>query len=388
MGCRSLRRPAMLLRRSTDEAIGIGLRGRCEFGRQQHLRQAMVSSFDDPDYDYAASLAGRAMRSMSEQRIPATPTNFAVWYQYYAGGHDDLRNAIDLLIDHNRPFDSRTNRDLFETYIAPHVSAVVVDTSERLRALMGAAKEFLATAIADNRSQMQVISQVADQGQAGVDPKALVAQLMNELARAASRTTRLEAGFAEKTRELDVIRDSLSKSEERARTDTLTGLANRRALDEFLRKAQTTADWGEPLSVLLLDIDHFKTFNDNFGHGVGDQVLRLMARVLREKVRPQDLPARYGGEELIAVLPDADLAACIETAERIRRAIGECTITRRSTGEALPNITVSIGVAQYRPGESTADLIERCDRALYLAKGGGRNRVVTESELDRAEAAG
>ncbi|QOZ48467.1 GGDEF domain-containing protein [Bradyrhizobium sp. CCBAU 53340] len=321
---------------------------------------------------------------MEEQRIPLTPTNFAIWFQYYADGHDDLRNAVDLLIDHNRPFDSRTNQDLFETYIAPHVSAVVVDTSERLHALMAAAKEFLATAIADNRSQMQVISEVADQGQASVDPKALVAQLMNELARAATRATRLEAGFAEKTRELDVIRDSLSKSEERAKTDTLTGLANRRALDEFLRKAQATANWG----VLLLDIDHFKTFNDNFGHGVGDQVLRLMAKVLREKVRTQDLSARYGGEELIAVLPDADLAACIDIAERIRRAIAECTITRRSTGEVLPNITVSIGVAQYRVGEPIADLIERCDRALYLAKGGGRNRVVTENELDRADAAG
>lgn len=240
----------------------------------------MDSSFDDPDYDYAASIAGRAMRSMAEQRIAPTPANFAVWFQYFAGSHDDLRNAIDLLIDHNRPFDARTNQDLFETYVAPQVSA---DTSERLQALMGTAREFLATAIADNHSQMQVISQVADQGKAGVDPKALVAQLMNELARAATRATRLEEGFAEKTRELDVIRDSLSRSEERARTDTLTGLANRRALDEFLRKAQATAAWGEPLSVLMLDIDHFKVFNDNFGHGVGDQVLRLMAKVLRER---------------------------------------------------------------------------------------------------------
>ncbi|WP_407186448.1 GGDEF domain-containing protein [Bradyrhizobium centrosematis] len=348
----------------------------------------MHSSFDDPDYDYAASIAGRAMRSMSEQRIAPTPANFAVWYQYFAGSHDDLRNAIDLLIDHNRPFDARTNQDLFETYVAPQVSAVMVDTSERLQALMGAAKEFLATAIADNHSQMQVISQVADQGQAGVDPKVLVAQLMNELARAATRATQLEAGFAEKTRELDVIRDSLSRSEQRARTDTLTGLANRRALDEFLRKAQATAAWGEPLSVLMLDIDHFKTFNDNYGHGVGDQVLRLMAKVLREKVREQDLPARYGGEELIAVLPDADLATCAEIAERIRRALAECTITRRSTGEILPSISVSIGVAQYRVGEAITDLVERCDRALYLAKSGGRNRVVTEAELDRDGTAG
>jgi diguanylate cyclase len=138
----------------------------------------------------------------------------------------------------------------------------------------------------------------------------------------------------------------------------------------------------------LIDIDHFKTFNDNFGHGVGDQVLRLMARVLRERMRDGDLPARYGGEELIAVLPGAALATCEAVAERIRRAIAECHITRRSTGEALPGITVSIGVGQFQSGESMADLIERCDRALYLAKRTGRNRVVTENELDRELAAG
>jgi diguanylate cyclase len=215
----------------------------------------------------------------------------------------------------------------------------------------------------------------------------LVENLLNELAKAVGRAAKLEARFAESTRELDAIRDSLSKSEERAKTDTLTDLPNRRALEEFFRKAQIAAmEKGEPLSVLLIDIDHFKKFNDNFGHGVGDQVLRLMANVLRERLREYDLPARYGGEELIAVLPGADLATCAAVAERIRRLISECRITRRSTKELLPSITVSIGVGQFQFGESMADLIERCDRALYLAKRNGRDRVVTENELDREPA--
>ncbi len=163
----------------------------------------------------------------------------------------------------------------------------------------------------------------------------------------------------------------------------LTGLPNRRALEEFFRAAQIVAmENGEPPSVLLIDIDHFKAVNDNFGHGVGDQILRLMATVLQERVRELDLPARYGGEELIAVLPGANLASCRMVAERIRRSISECQITRRSTGEILPGITVSIGVGQFRPGESMADLIERCDRSLYLAKRTGRNRVASELELD------
>ena len=111
-------------------------------------------------------------------------------------------------------------------------------------------------------------------------------------------------------------------------------------------------------------------------------MLRLMASALRDRVRVQDLPARYGGEELVAVLPGAALAVCEAVAERIRHAVAECRISRRSTGEFLPGITVSIGVAQFRQGESAAQLIERCDNALYLAKRAGRNRVVTEAGLE------
>jgi diguanylate cyclase len=139
---------------------------------------------------------------------------------------------------------------------------------------------------------------------------------------------------------------------------------------------------GRSLSGLLIDIDRFKNFNDNFGHGVGDQVLRLMANVLREQVRECDLAARYGGEELMAVLPGADLLACGMVAERIRSSIAECRLSRRTTGEVLPSITVSIGVAEFRLGESMTELIERCDRALYRAKATGRNRVVTETEIE------
>src|SRR5450759_1559780 len=96
------------------------------------------------------------------------------------------------------------------------------------------------------------------------------------------------------------------------------------------------------------------------------------------RVRNQDLPARYGGEELIAIFPDSDLETCAAVGESIRRSISECKITRCSTGEELPGITVSIGVAQLQPDESMTDLIERCDRALYKAKAAGRNRVVTD----------
>jgi len=348
-------------------------------------------AFDELDFEYATAFAETAVRAMAQHRVPPTPNNFCTWFKYSLGVSPDLKRAIDILIGNKRKFDAATNRDLFAMYVRADTGndTDVNNVPQQLHSVMASAKQYLNAAIADNRSQMMAIGDLAERSVVGVDPAPLVESLLNELAKAVNRAAKLEARFAESTRELDAIRDSLSKSEERAKTDTLTDLPNRRALEEFFRKAQIAAmENGEPLSVLLIDIDHFKKFNDNFGHGVGDQVLRLMASVLRERLREYDLPARYGGEELIAVLPGADLATCAAVAERIRRLISECRITRRSTQELLPSITVSIGVGQFQFGESMTDLIERCDRALYLAKRNGRNQVVTEAELDRELAAG
>jgi diguanylate cyclase len=354
----------------------------------------LADAFDELDFEYATGVAEKAMQAIAEQRVPPTPNNFHIWFKYALGAPPELKRTINILIAGKRKFDAATNRDLFKTYVGSKATddAVAHHVSQQLHGVMDAAKNFLSTAISENRTQMKAISDVADRTEAGADdPKALIETLMQELGKAATRASKLEASFAEKSRELDMIRESLSQSEERARTDTLTGLANRWALEEFFRAAQAESmEKGQPLSALLIDIDHFKRFNDNFGHGVGDQVLRLVAKALRERVREVDLPARYGGEELIAVLPDTDLAGCTVVAERIRRALSECKITRRSTGQELPGITVSIGVGQFQFGESMEDFIERCDRALYQAKRTGRNRVVTEQEIEGepAQAAG
>lgn len=353
----------------------------------------IVSSpaFEELDFDYATSIADKAMRAMLQQHVPPTPNNFSLWFHYSLGAGSDLNRAIDILISNKRKFETTTNQALYETFIGSHgaEAAVVHRVSQQLHGVMDSAKEYLMAAIADNRTQMEAIDEVAERSTGTFDPKFLIENLVTELAQATERAAKLEASFVEKTRELDTIRESLNKSEHRARTDTLTGLPNRRALEEFFRQAQVAAmEQDEPLSLLLIDVDHFKKFNDSYGHSVGDQVLRLVARAVRERLRQKDLPARYGGEELIAILPQADLETCAAIAERIRSSIAECQFTRRSTGEILPRITVSIGVGQFQLGESLSDVIDRCDRALYLAKKFGRNRVVTELALDRELAVG
>lgn len=344
---------------------------------------------EEMDFDHARGLAERAVEYMMREMVPPTPNNFSVWFHYCLGTPPDLKRTIDILVANKRKFDTFVCSDLLATYIGTRANAVAAqNVSEQLDSVMGEARKFLAAAIEDNRSNIEAIGNVVDQTVHGVDPTTLIEGLMGALSTAVNRASMLEVNFSEASVELDTIRNSLKEAEERAKTDTLTGLANRRALEEFFRAAQIGAmEVEDPLSILMADIDHFKGFNDTYGHGMGDQVIRLIASVLREQLREGDLPARYGGEELIAVLPRADLATCHEAAERIRNTVAGCRFTGRHDHDAEPDITVSIGVAEFRPGESMADLIARCDRALYKAKALGRNRTVTETGLAETIAA-
>jgi len=172
-----------------------------------------------------------------------------------------------------------------------------------------------------------------------------------------------------------------------ATTDGLTNLANRKFFDEELERACAEADnTGAKMCLAVLDIDHFKTFNDTWGHQTGDQVLRLVAMTLKSNIKGKDMAARYGGEEFAAILPETDLEGAIIVADNIRKAVQAMELLKRSTNEKLGRITASFGVAMYKVGDTPSSLIERADRCLYAAKHAGRNRVLSEKELKDDEA--
>ena len=167
------------------------------------------------------------------------------------------------------------------------------------------------------------------------------------------------------------------KFEQQAQTDGLTGVYNHRWLDQMLpRLLQRSEKDGMPFCVLMIDIDNFKKFNDNFGHAVGDKALRIVADTLVTKVRPIDLIVRYGGEEFCALLPETDLQSGIGAGERLRKAIHKIEVCD-SNDKPIPGITISAGLAERREGESADDMLKRADQALYLAKAQGRDRVET-----------
>ena len=175
-----------------------------------------------------------------------------------------------------------------------------------------------------------------------------------------------------------IVTDSQSRqreTEHAANSDALTGLNNRRWLEELMvrLKGKKLVEL-QPISVLMLDVDHFKRFNDTFGHKAGDLVLQMVAQTMRKRLRPTDMVARYGGEEFMILLPHTSRSEAMVVAERLRCGVEQCRVTAEQ-GQDLPAVTVSIGAAPWRKGDTLELMVERADKALYQAKANGRNRV-------------
>jgi diguanylate cyclase (GGDEF)-like protein len=199
------------------------------------------------------------------------------------------------------------------------------------------------------------------------------------LARSHRAALNLLVQVSRRVRETNAALETRRRAQEQLRrqslVDPLTGLHNRRWLDEMLVRLVTRAAQGaESLSVVMVDIDHFKRLNDGWGHPAGDVALVAVANELRRRVRPTDAVARYGGEEFAIVLPRTGADEAMIAADRFREAIAFSGIVLPD-GTTLPRVTVSCGVAALQDGETAAALLGRADEALYAAKSAGRNRV-------------
>lgn len=198
-----------------------------------------------------------------------------------------------------------------------------------------------------------------------------LAETLNGMAAALQRShDELEQQVEARTREL---REANTKLERMAVTDGLTGVFNHRRFQEELVQEVLRADRsGRPLSVLMIDVDLFKRFNDRFGHPAGDRLLKELATALQAELRATDILARYGGEEFAIILPETDEELAAQVAERLRAAVD----TQVSAGEPDKHVSISVGVATRRKRETAQELVAAADRALYRAKDAGRNRVV------------
>lgn len=219
--------------------------------------------------------------------------------------------------------------------------------------------------------------------------RAVLARLIEDTTRAQRVNKLLARRVADAAGHIETVRAQIAETRRDASIDSLTRIGNRRHFDNLApQMIATAAAENMPLSLVLLDVDRFRRFNETYGHRIGDEVLRAIARVLTGQAHRADLIARIGGEEFAALLPGRDLEAATAFGERLREQLGLQTLAACSDDRDMERITASYGVTQLRVGDSTLSLMERADRCLYAAKQAGRDRIVSNHDVSMAEGTG
>jgi diguanylate cyclase len=341
------------------------------------------------EHERTLAFAEIALGQIKALRQPAHPRNFEIWYAYATGYKPQLNQRINQILAAKGTLSAAELEEIYETLISPgrlteridSVGVKVVDEIEQVMAMIDAA-------VGTTTSYTESLAGASEQLSSAADREGLrliVETLVQSTREMEDTNHALEGRLRASKQEINQLQENLEAVRSESLTDPLTTLANRKFFDQILEQAIKDASAaGEPLSLMLTDIDHFKKFNDTFGHLTGDQVLRLVAIAVKQNVKGQDLAARYGGEEFAIVLPNTALRPALAVADHIRRAVMTKELMKRSTGEHLGRVTISVGVATLHNGETAQSMIERADACLYAAKRSGRNKVVGETDPEAA----
>ena len=341
---------------------------------------------DVPDeHERSLAFAEVALGQIKALGQAASPRNFAIWYHYATGYNQPLNQSINETLAKSGSLSETDLEQIYDTYLSDSrfgeridsVGTRVLDEINQVMSTIDAA----AGSVTTYSKRLTVASEKLAQAKDGEALRAVIEHLVQGAQEMETSNKKLEARLAASRQEIAHLQHNLEAVRAESLTDQLTTLANRKYFDAALAQAITeAATKSEPLSLLMADIDYFKTFNDRFGHLTGDHVLRLVALSVKQNVKSQDIAARYGGEEFVIALPNTALDAAALIADQIRSAVMTKELMKRSTGERLGRVTISIGVAELRPTDNAPLLIERADKCLYAAKRNGRNRVICEND--------
>ena len=337
-------------------------------------------------------LGHRTIDEIGRHFLPVSPQNYEVWLAYMSQASPDLSQTIDKILASGKPIASDDMEHLYERFFSTtQLSTQVMETGSRIAFEVADALDALKKGVATTERYGATLNAASQKLEsAAIDDaglRRLIASLVSATAEVSKQNSSLSEKLAQSSSEMEKLRTSLRQARAEALTDSLTGVANRKLFDETLRLRKDEADADKTdLCLLLCDIDHFKSFNDRWGHQTGDQVIRFVASALVKGALPDHLVARYGGEEFAVIMPRTSLREAARIAEQIRIAIEAKRLVRRSTNEALGAVTISFGCASYNPGEKPGHLISRADECLYASKNNGRNRVTVETQLITASA--
>lgn len=317
---------------------------------------------------------------MIKNHVAATPANYALWYTYVDHAIPQLNQELDTVLENYGICPPATNEQLYHNYIASKTETSMKDLRNNIEVLLLEIASSMTDTLADTSSfsalvdkNFSKLEKVDDEGLSIEEVMGVIRELVSESREIRHSTRFLTSQLNTASNEISRLKEQLAEVQRDALFDGLSGLYNRRAFDSDLK---TLVNARQSLSIILLDIDHFKTFNDNYGHLFGDHVIRAIAKRLQLSCREGISAYRFGGEEFVLIVPNKTLRIARQFAESLRRTIEKLRVKDKRSGQQVENITASFGVAELKADETFESLIERADKLLYEAKQLGRNRVM------------
>ncbi len=328
----------------------------------------------------SAAYLKQAVPLMIKYQIPTTPDNYHLWYNYVSASMPELNQAIDQAVKMQGTCSLTTCERLYHQYLAAQDEKQMEAMKLSLAAMANELGHSMQDAISDTGMFQEMLdksfdklSRIDDEGFSLEDTMGILRELVRESRDVRMSTMHFRNQLSNAEKEIKELRAALNETRKLANEDALTNLLNRRAFDlelEGLIRSQ------HPFSLILADIDCFKNFNDEYGHLLGDQVLRAFSKRLRDACKEGVTAYRLGGEEFAMLVPHRSLALARQMAESMRRAIERMSILDCKSGRRIDHITASFGVGEFNGQESADCLVERTDKLLYKAKELGRNRVM------------
>lgn len=328
--------------------------------------------------EQSAQLLRLAIPLMVRQSAAYHPVSYGLWYEHVAGLNPGLSAALTPRLEANEPL---SEEDVYQLY-AQHISERDARVLETLQARLQTLLETTAREVGAACDQSGRFRQTLQQSRSDLTNDVSAATVHDVIGRLVSEALRMEAATQTLTEKLDArtqevlsLTRQLNDAHVEALNDPLCQINNRRGFMGAAKALCESEQSFEGVALVLIDVDHFKWVNDTYGHLLGDKVLQGIAEVLRTNIKGRDVAARIGGEEFALLLPQTPLKGAHSLAEQIRTAVGQMRIYGGDTNQAVGSVTISLGLAVGRQGESIDELMARADAALYTAKHEGRNRV-------------
>ncbi len=340
---------------------------------------------DSPDK--AKKVMAAAHTFLNSQGLAPIPVNYAVAYELASNRNKALNDAIIALKNNKQVLDNYMAQELYTNFVAKTegslsdlaapMNNMIHEVIENIVKSGNSTSNFAKTLDANNAKMDHELTQV--------ELQALVSTLSEATKGAIQEQIELKEQLHKAEQEAIRLKQSIEAISEEAIRDELTGLLNRKGLKQRLEQLRANDDF-DTLTAIMMDIDHFKSINDTYGHPLGDRVINAAGKEINKNVRGGDVAARYGGEEFALLLPGTDAKGATVVAENIRASFKKLRWENTRTNQVVPPITISAGIAIAGKNETFEELLSRADVALYNAKETGRDRVSMAEEGEYAKA--